>query len=151
MDYSHIERAIELHDEVLHSIQAYQAKYPDSIDRVTERKHDVKAMSLTLLKLIQHINAKFPKPNYSDDEREQVKFMFSGNGVLNAKDFVEKFKDIPPTILESVIPVAIARDLFFNYKISSYVDLYTPFIVKGEDTTPFTIFAATYCELLFAS
>lgn len=142
--FKKFEKAIALVNNVID----INSKVVAEVDKEARQKLQ-KNLNVAMNKLFSHLNNKFAAPDSNDDitvsdkELDEISKCFD----INGKDFVKKLYDIPPSISESVYPVAVARLLLTDHHIA--VRLNVPYIVNGKETFPWVEFAKRYGQLIW--
>jgi hypothetical protein len=135
-NYNHIEEAIRLYDKIVATNETLTAKV-----KANELTHAEKANQMTAMMLeMCHLHlTKFPDPSnikdssqskhgdntdLFDKECNAVKLMFpcrkDNRSLADTVNYLNQFKEIPPVILQQVIPIAIMALLMGTIKISWY-------------------------------
>jgi hypothetical protein len=88
-------------------------------------------------------------PQKYEETLKACKELFSGNGTLTGFEIVQKLWDIPPTLLETIIPIAIARDFLSCRKLRFFPA--STIVVHGKTTKPWNDFVLRYSVIILES
>lgn len=148
--YEHIEKLIAMYDDIVAFEQTIT--YPD--DRRSRHQVENNELQFKLAKMLSHINRNFiPKSKsnsiltkrYLDEEEViAVNQMFNKGWTYT----VEHFRDIPPVLMDVVIPIAIARLLISNGTHNIQINPNYELLVNGKTTYPWNDFVSAYAILI---
>lgn len=143
-----ISKISEMFDNIVEFNDSVKAKLVHSEQYPLE---DLKKSSFMVLRLLDYMQKHLKTPekaivNGDKEEYEQVARMVQKQ--YNNLEFCETWKDIPATMLESVIPVAIMRLLVGKHNV--HFNARFEFKSGGKVTDPLGWFVDTYSRLILA-
>jgi len=160
MSHAHIESALKQYQNIIemHAVTFALPQTPDYTRDVLPKNRE--KMNFLIDKLIQHMNDTFAPPTegakVDEVELAECSKLWNVNPSMPYAEaraathaHIQKLWDIPPTMLETIIPIAILRDMLALRRLPYNPS--TGIMIKGRRVKPFDLFASRYCHLVLAA